>query len=196
MRIRRSRGTLTSQRASSWCCRPYYDLFRLVSRSGCRCDADPLASFLVPASDAIYRICTSGDAVSLFLVNPLPTTGRFRIRHADLLHFIAQKERKCLELRDQLAAHEKELAERESSSKRHSRSRCNISPMHSSSSQTHMGTHRQPRLRPPHKHIPRRCCPRRTQGKRSYDCRRLWRAHPRTRVQRQGLPRPRSARNH
>lgn len=34
-------------------------------------------------------------------------------RHADLLHFIAQKERKCLELRDQLAVHEKELAERE-----------------------------------------------------------------------------------
>ncbi|KIJ63760.1 hypothetical protein HYDPIDRAFT_112705 [Hydnomerulius pinastri MD-312] len=32
-------------------------------------------------------------------------------RHADLLHFIAQKERKCLELRDQLAVHEKELAE-------------------------------------------------------------------------------------
>ncbi|KAG9311603.1 hypothetical protein JVU11DRAFT_7812 [Chiua virens] len=33
------------------------------------------------------------------------------IKHADLLHFIAQKERKCLELRDQLAAHETELAE-------------------------------------------------------------------------------------
>ncbi|KAG6379859.1 hypothetical protein JVT61DRAFT_10419 [Boletus reticuloceps] len=32
-------------------------------------------------------------------------------KHADLLHFIAQKERKCLELRHQLAAHEKELAE-------------------------------------------------------------------------------------
>ncbi|KAH7882819.1 hypothetical protein F5I97DRAFT_133062 [Phlebopus sp. FC_14] len=32
-------------------------------------------------------------------------------RHADLLHFIAQKERKCLELRDQLAVHEKELAD-------------------------------------------------------------------------------------
>ncbi|KAH0834931.1 hypothetical protein J3R83DRAFT_10617 [Lanmaoa asiatica] len=32
-------------------------------------------------------------------------------KHADLLHFIAQKERKCLELRDQLAAHEKDLAE-------------------------------------------------------------------------------------
>ncbi|KIJ15321.1 hypothetical protein PAXINDRAFT_169119, partial [Paxillus involutus ATCC 200175] len=31
--------------------------------------------------------------------------------HADLLHFIAQKERKCLELRDQLAVHEMELAE-------------------------------------------------------------------------------------
>ncbi|KIK91942.1 hypothetical protein PAXRUDRAFT_148374, partial [Paxillus rubicundulus Ve08.2h10] len=31
--------------------------------------------------------------------------------HADLLHFIAQKERKCLELRDQLAVHERELAE-------------------------------------------------------------------------------------
>ncbi|KAG6331509.1 hypothetical protein ID866_7579 [Astraeus odoratus] len=31
--------------------------------------------------------------------------------HADLLHFIAQKERKCLELREQLALHEKELAE-------------------------------------------------------------------------------------
>ncbi|KAJ7236196.1 hypothetical protein C8J57DRAFT_1571050 [Mycena rebaudengoi] len=30
-------------------------------------------------------------------------------KHADLLHFIAQKESKCLELRDQLAAHEKEL---------------------------------------------------------------------------------------
>ncbi|KAF9220748.1 hypothetical protein BS17DRAFT_820258 [Gyrodon lividus] len=32
-------------------------------------------------------------------------------KHADLLHFIAQKERKCLELRDQLAVHERELAE-------------------------------------------------------------------------------------
>ncbi|KAN0086094.1 hypothetical protein V8E55_007228, partial [Tylopilus felleus] len=31
--------------------------------------------------------------------------------HADLLHYIAQKERKCLELRDQLVAHERELAE-------------------------------------------------------------------------------------
>ncbi|KAF8834681.1 hypothetical protein BDN67DRAFT_985156, partial [Paxillus ammoniavirescens] len=29
----------------------------------------------------------------------------------DLLHFIAQKERKCLELRDQLSVHERELAE-------------------------------------------------------------------------------------
>ncbi|KAI6127847.1 hypothetical protein EDD16DRAFT_1892747 [Pisolithus croceorrhizus] len=32
-------------------------------------------------------------------------------KHADLLHFIAQKERKCLELREQLAIHEHELAE-------------------------------------------------------------------------------------
>ncbi|KAI6017159.1 hypothetical protein EDC04DRAFT_485975 [Pisolithus marmoratus] len=32
-------------------------------------------------------------------------------KHADLLHFIAQKERKCLELREQLAVHENELAE-------------------------------------------------------------------------------------
>ncbi|KAF8552477.1 hypothetical protein OG21DRAFT_1511421 [Imleria badia] len=32
-------------------------------------------------------------------------------KHADLLRFIAHKERKCLELRDQLALHEKELAE-------------------------------------------------------------------------------------
>ncbi|KAF9240472.1 hypothetical protein BU15DRAFT_61475 [Melanogaster broomeanus] len=32
-------------------------------------------------------------------------------KHADLLHFIAQKERKCLELRDQLTVHERELAE-------------------------------------------------------------------------------------
>lgn len=30
-------------------------------------------------------------------------------RHADLLHFIAQKESKCLELRYQLAVHEAEL---------------------------------------------------------------------------------------
>ena len=33
------------------------------------------------------------------------------IRHADLLHFIAQKERKCLELREQLAVHENELVD-------------------------------------------------------------------------------------
>ncbi|CAA7257294.1 unnamed protein product [Cyclocybe aegerita] len=32
-------------------------------------------------------------------------------KHADLLHFIAQKESKCLELRSQLAAHEAELAQ-------------------------------------------------------------------------------------
>ncbi|KAI0938738.1 hypothetical protein AcV5_000351 [Taiwanofungus camphoratus] len=32
-------------------------------------------------------------------------------RHADLLHFIAQKESKCLELRSQLATHEAELAQ-------------------------------------------------------------------------------------
>ncbi|KAI3610610.1 hypothetical protein WG66_006855 [Moniliophthora roreri] len=32
-------------------------------------------------------------------------------KHRDLLHFIAQKESKCLELRTQLEAHEKELAE-------------------------------------------------------------------------------------
>ena len=30
-------------------------------------------------------------------------------RHAELLHFIAQKESKCLELRSQLATHEAEL---------------------------------------------------------------------------------------
>jgi hypothetical protein len=30
-------------------------------------------------------------------------------RHAELLHFIAQKESKCLELRSQLALHEAEL---------------------------------------------------------------------------------------
>lgn len=40
------------------------------------------------------------------------------IRHADLLHLIAQKQRKCLELRDQLAAHENELEEREHISRR------------------------------------------------------------------------------
>ncbi|KAL4073474.1 hypothetical protein J3A83DRAFT_2540859 [Scleroderma citrinum] len=32
-------------------------------------------------------------------------------KHADLLHFIAQKERKCLELREQLTMHEKELVD-------------------------------------------------------------------------------------
>lgn len=33
-------------------------------------------------------------------------------RHAELLHFIAQKESKCLELRSQLAMHEAELLQR------------------------------------------------------------------------------------
>ena len=33
-------------------------------------------------------------------------------RHAELLHFIAQKESKCLELRSQLAVHEAELLQR------------------------------------------------------------------------------------
>ena len=35
-------------------------------------------------------------------------------RHAELLHFIAQKESKCLELRSQLAMHEAELLQRTS----------------------------------------------------------------------------------
>ncbi|KIY70877.1 hypothetical protein CYLTODRAFT_165938 [Cylindrobasidium torrendii FP15055 ss-10] len=44
-----------------------------------------------------------------------PTTPREPVtlvdKHADLLHFIAQKESKCLELRSQLAVHERELLE-------------------------------------------------------------------------------------
>ena len=34
------------------------------------------------------------------------------LRHAELLHFIAQKESKCLELRSQLQIHEAELLQR------------------------------------------------------------------------------------
>ncbi|KAG8216567.1 hypothetical protein J3R82DRAFT_6748 [Butyriboletus roseoflavus] len=51
-------------------------------------------------------VCSS-DGVGVREREPLTMVEK----HADLLHFIAQKERKCLELRDQLAAHETELAE-------------------------------------------------------------------------------------
>ncbi|KAJ7236230.1 hypothetical protein C8J57DRAFT_1479312 [Mycena rebaudengoi] len=54
-------------------------------------------SFSWAARDGVWARCRSYPAVA----QPVP--------HVDLLHFIAQKESKRLELRDQLAAHEKEL---------------------------------------------------------------------------------------
>ncbi|PCH44973.1 hypothetical protein WOLCODRAFT_139355 [Wolfiporia cocos MD-104 SS10] len=47
------------------------------------------------------------------LMSPQPERAPLTLaeKHADLLHFIAQKESKCLELRTQLAAHEEELAQ-------------------------------------------------------------------------------------
>jgi hypothetical protein len=61
-------------------------------------------------------------------------------RHADLLHFIAQKESKCLELRSQLAMHEAELLQCALPRTPHKCSPNNLS------SKAQMGAHRLARL--------------------------------------------------
>lgn len=57
------------------------------------------------AAHTLAEKCVSPSFLSL----SAPLKASFPNRHADLLHFIAQKESKCLELRSQLASHEAEL---------------------------------------------------------------------------------------
>ncbi|KAF8632842.1 hypothetical protein AX15_001648 [Amanita polypyramis BW_CC] len=67
--------------------------------------AYPSASLLVPGDRRSLGPGTSSASLSVEDRPPLTLAEK----HADLLHFIAQKESKCLELRSQLVMHEAEL---------------------------------------------------------------------------------------